>query len=133
MSTTNVDIDDNAGLLDAIQSLCADHREITLISLCTLDGFSIKSFATKEMGMEADKVAAIASSLCAISNSSSIQFTEEEFDITIIESKGGNTLFCRTNYRGTDCVVTISARTKLSLAQARFVLRRFSDVVADLP
>ncbi len=130
--TNTSSIEARPELKELIKELCAEHREIILLSVCTLDGFSIESYASSETGMESDKVAAIASSLCALSNSSSIQFTDEEFDITIIESAGGNSLFCRTTYLETACVVTLSSRTNLTLAQARFALKRLSKSIAQV-
>ena len=45
-------------LNDEIKGLCEEDSDILLVSLCTSDGFSIKSFASKSLNAEADKLAA---------------------------------------------------------------------------
>jgi len=131
-NTTESGLEVKAPLLHAMKELCTDNRDITLISLCTTDGFNIKSFASKSLDADADKVAAVASSLCALSNSSALQLMKSEFEITIIESVGGNTLFMKSEYLGKDCVVTIASKPDLSLAQARFSMKRFVDFIKTI-
>lgn len=119
-------------LVNLIKELCSENREITLLSLSTTDGFNIKSFAAKSLDVEADKLAAMSSSLFALSSSSSLQLMKEESTIATIESKGGNMLFKKAQYLNTPCVVTMVARPDMSLAQARFALKRFADTVNSI-
>ena len=119
-------------LLDEIKKLCEENREISLISLCTTDGFSIKSFATRELSAEADKLAAMSSTISALSESAAQQVLKGEFNVTIVESGEGNMLFVRTTYLGLPCVVTVAARVSLSLAKARFATKRMAEVIQKI-
>lgn len=119
-------------LVDLIKELCNSNREISLLSLSTTDGFNIKSFAAKSLGVEADKLAAMSSSLFALSNSSSLQLMKAESTIATIESGGGNMLFMNARYLDRPCVVTMVARPDLSLAQARFSIKRFANAINEI-
>jgi predicted regulator of Ras-like GTPase activity (Roadblock/LC7/MglB family) len=130
MNSLTSPIEVKPDLIELVKNLYKNNREITLISLCTKDGFNIKSFASKSLpNSEPDKIAAMASSLCALSDSSALNLTNENFNITTIESEGGNILFMSSRYLDKPCVVTIAGKTSISLAQLRFYLKRF---VGDL-
>jgi len=119
-------------LIRSMKELCEQNREITAISLCTTDGFIIKSFATKSLSPEADKLAAMSSTIAALSDSSTKILMQDEFTTTIIESDSGNTLFVRTRYLGTECVLMIAARIKMSLAMVRFNTKRLAQEISEI-
>ena len=48
-------------------------REIILVSLCTTDGFPISCFSINELSNQADKFAAMSSTLSSLSDSSAKQ------------------------------------------------------------
>lgn len=107
-------------LLKFIRELCENNSEIILVSLCTTDGFSIKSIAAKGLKAEADKLAAMSSTISALSDSSAKQVMQTQFSVTIVETNSGNILFVRTQYLGMPCVLTLAARDKMALATARY-------------
>jgi len=119
-------------LLEAIKTLCDENRELFLVSLCTTDGFSIQTVAAKKFSGEADKLAAMSSTICALSDSSSKQVIQDEFKITIVESDSGNLLFIKTMYLGLPCVLTIAARQQLALATARYKTKSFAENISQI-
>lgn len=120
-------------LLEGIREICDNNREIFLVSLCTTDGFSVKSFASKDLSGEVDKLAAMSSTIAALSDSSAKQVLKDKFEITIVETSSGNLLFVKTDYLGMPCVLTIAARTKLALATARYKTKNLAQLISDIP
>ena len=121
-----------AGLINSVERLKADNPEIILVSLCTTDGFNIRSFSNSELAIEADKIAAISSTICALSGSVAKQLSQEKFNTTIIETHSDNILFVGTEYLGAKCVLTVAAKPKMSLATARFCTRRLADAIKKM-
>lgn len=121
-----------AELISSAESLRADNPEILLISLCTTDGFAIKSFSGPELNIETDKIAAISSTICALSGSAAKQLTQEKFKTTIIETHAENILFVSTEYLGTQCVLTVVAQPKMSQATVRFCTRRLAKEITKM-
>ncbi|WP_145952531.1 roadblock/LC7 domain-containing protein [Psychrobacter sp. DAB_AL43B] len=119
-------------LLKSIKELCESNKEIVLVSLCTTDGFPITYLSIDELSAEADKMAAISSTLAALSNSSARQMNQGECDITIIEASSGNMLFVTANYLGTPCVLTVVANTKMTLAEARYKTKKLTVSIAQI-
>ena len=119
-------------LLVGIKKLCEENKAIFLVSLCTTDGFSIQSVMTKGLSSEADKLAAMSSTISALSDSSSKQVLQDECNITIVEASAGNMLFVKTTYLGNPCVLTIAARAKLALATARHKTKVFASEISEI-
>lgn len=119
-------------LLEGIRELCEENSEVVLVSLCTTDGFSIKSFASKKLGAEADKLAAMSSTITALSGSSARQVLQSEFDITIIETSSGNMLFVSTTYLELPCVLTVAANHNMALATARYKTKNLAALVSAI-
>ena len=117
-------------LLDGIKELCENNTEILLVSLATIDGFSIKSFASRELNAEADKLAAMSSTISALSDSSAQQLLQGQFDTTIVEAAAGNILFIRTTYLGLPSVLMLAARTKMTLATARYKTKGLAQAIS---
>ena len=132
MSDSRPKIEITADLLEFMKELAGSSREIILMSLATADGFNLKTFAAKSLNIEVEKLAAMASSICALSDSSALQLTNSNLKTTTIETKEGNVLFMKTTYLDNPCVITVVAKADLSLAQARFVLKRFADKVEGI-
>lgn len=130
MSNNNIVV--KPELIESIKELCESNREIFLVSLATTDGFSIKSYAAKRLDAEADKLAAMSSTISALSDSSAKQILEDRFDITIIESSSGNLLFVKTQYLGLPCVLTIAARLKMTLATARYMTIKLGKTISNI-
>ena len=119
-------------LSKGIQDLCENNTEVHVISLCTADGFSIQSFVAQGQETESDKLAALSSTISALSNSSAKQVLQEQFDITIIEANSGNMLFVRTSYLGSPCVLTVVANAKMALATARYKTKKLADLISAI-
>ncbi len=131
MSTKKIAI--KAGLLEGIKELCENDRDVLLVSLCTADGFSIKCFASKMLNVETDKLAAMSSTISALSDSSAKQVLNDQFNITIVETLSGNMLFVRTCYLELPCVLTIAARSSMSLATARYKTKKLAQSIGEIP
>ena len=113
-------------------ALVAGKKNIRLVGLCTEDGFDIKSLADKSFELDSDKLAAMASSISALSNSSAQQLKRDGFTITIIETEDGNILLMKTRYLDQPCVISMATARESSLAQGRFELKRFAAKVAAI-
>ena len=119
-------------LLEYIKELCENNKEMLVVSLCTTDGFSIKSFASKGLNTEADKFAAMSSTISALSNSIATQLLKEEFDITIVETTSGNALFVKTRYLDLPCVLTVAARSDMALATVRYKTKKLAQGISSI-
>ena len=119
-------------LLEDIKKLCKDNSDIVLVSLCTTDGFSIMSYAAKSLSAEADKLAAMSSTISALSDSAAAQILDDDFDITIIETNNGNMLFVSTRYLGSPCVLTLAAKSSTALATARYKTKGLAKAIESI-
>ncbi len=129
---TNQKIAIRPKLLESIKELCENDRDFLVVSLCTTDGFSIKSFASKELNAEADKLAAMSSTIAALSDSSAKQVLKDNFDTTIVETSSGNILFVKTHYLGLPCVLTVAARARMTLATTRYKTRKLAQEISSI-
>jgi len=119
-------------LLEQIKTLCKDNSDIILVSLCTTDGFSIMSYAAKSLSTEADKLAAMSSTISALSDSVATQILDDDFDITIIEADHGNMLFVSTRYLDNPCVLTLAAKSNTALATARYKTKGLAKSIESI-
>ena len=110
----------------------SDNPEINFVSLCTKDGFSVKAYSKNDLNIEADKISAISSTICALSGSAAKQLAAEKFSITIIETRTDNILFVSTQYLSSECVLTLAAKPKMSLANARFCTIRLAEAISKI-
>lgn len=119
-------------LLEGIKELCNNNKDILLVSLATTDGFAIKSVALKELNAESDKLAAMSSTISSLSDSSAKQVLQDQFDITIVETKSGNLLFVRTTYLDLPCVLTIATRAGMQLATSRYKTINLAKAISKI-
>ena len=119
-------------LSSAISDLCASNSDISLVNLCTSDGFSIESMSSATLETEADKLAAMSSTIGALSGSSAKQILNDEFSIAIVEASSGNMLFVSTSYLGVSCVLTLAAKSKMALATARYKTRELAKLISEI-
>ena len=129
---SNKKIEIKPELHEEIKKLCEENKEALLVSLATTDGFSVKCFASKELLDEADKLAAMSSTIYALSSSTAKQLLQGEFDITIIETNTGNMLFVRTEYLDISCVLAIATGPKMALAEARYKTKKLSQAISSI-
>lgn len=116
----------------SFKSLISDYPEIQVIGLVTEDGFNIKSYAFKSLELASDKLAALASTTCALGNSEADSLQASPMKITSVESDSGYTLFCAASYLNVACVLTITANQKMSLATLRFAAKRLVKETAKI-
>jgi len=119
-------------LLEQIKTLCKENSDIVLVSLCTTDGFSVMSYAAKSLSAEADKLAAMSSTIASLSDSAATQILDDEFDITIIETSNGNMLFVSTRYLDSPCVLTLAAKSNTALATARYKTKALARSIESI-
>lgn len=103
--------------------------DVQFIHLCTADGFHLFEVSGDADHLEPDKVAAIASSIFALSNTAARQFLDDELQVSIVETDAGNILFLRTRMNGADRVLTIAARKSMSLATVRYHALTLSELI----
>lgn len=115
-----------------IKQLCEANREIALVTLCTTDGFPISCFSINSLSNQADKFAAMSSTLSALSDSSASQMKQGQCDITIVEATSGNMLLVKTDYLGKPCVLTVVAQNKMTLAEARYKTKRLASEISAI-
>ena len=114
--------------LDTLAQECfKTQTELSVLNVCTTDGFGIIGYAREGHDLELDKVSAMASSLCAIGSSSVKMITGDQADIMTLESSSGSILFQRAEYADHEVVITLATSAELPLAHARFLLKRFRD------
>jgi len=132
MTMSNEKSPAKVALLGHIKALCDANREIILVSLCTTDGFPISCFSISELSNQADKFAAMSSTLSALSDSSATQMKQGKCKITIVEASAGNMLFVKTDYIGKQCVLTLVAQDKMALAEARYKTKKLISEISAI-
>ncbi len=132
MTMSNEKSSAKLALLSHIKTLCDANREIILVSLCTTDGFPISCFSVSELSNQADKFAAMSSTLSSLSDSSAKQMKQGQCNIAIVEATSGNILFVKTDYIGKPCVLTVVAHNKMALAEARYKTKKLIGEISAI-
>ena len=122
----------NLKLTQSLKEFCEINKDINLVSLCTTDGFPISHFSINELSELADRLAAMSSTLSALSDSSAKQMNLGRCDITIIETALGNTLFVKADYIEKPCVLTVVAKNKMMLATARYKTIKLAETISKI-
>lgn len=110
----------------------AQRQDLLIMNLSTLDGFKIAHANQATNAVESDKVAAIASSLCALSNSVAREMLNSRLDIINVEADDGHVLFLNVNLRKLKGVLTVTAHKDISLAEARYVAKRLKTRLEEV-
>jgi predicted regulator of Ras-like GTPase activity (Roadblock/LC7/MglB family) len=129
---TSLNIQIKSEVSEKIAEVFCKNHEIMMINLSTTDGFHLEHYTNELVDIEADKIAAIASTLCALSSSSATQIMKQEFNITTIENDTGNILFVSTKYLDLQCVLTLAAKSEMLLAQARFFTLNLAKIISNI-
>lgn len=124
---------ENSAIQEIFGQLSEKEFEILLINLSTEDGFLVASEAKNHFPDEADKIAAMSSTIFALSDASTNAVLKDQCSITNIESQSGTLLFMATTYKGTPCVLTIAGTSKMALANLRFMLKRLASQIEEIP
>lgn len=112
-----------------IQLMCEKWSDVEFVYLSTTDGFHLYGFTQNTENAEPDKVAAIASSLFALSNTAAHNILDDQLMISIVETSSGNILFLRTQLNRVDTVLTIAANKDMSLAKVRYHAMQLSELI----
>lgn len=119
----------DASIKTTIADTIKNNDGVNLVSLNTQDGFHLVTVKRQRVDLENDKLAAIASTMCAMSHSLSQQLLQGELDLAIVESNTGNALFASTHYNELNCVLCIAADLSLPLGRARFLTQRLAEQI----
>lgn len=109
-----------------------DKTDLKLINLSTLDGFLLHQTARSNFSIEADKVSAISSSLCSMSNSATSEFFSDNPGVINIESASGKIILMEVKLGKKDGVITVCCSDSMSLAEGRFVAKRMKEKIEKL-
>lgn len=105
---------------------------LMLVNLSTVDGFLLKQVNQTGEGIEGDKIAAISSSICSMSQSASRELLGSASGITNIESDDGKIIFQHVNLGQKEGVITLCCNKDVSLAEGRFAARRLKEAIEAL-
>ncbi len=103
--------------------------DLMLINISTTDGFLLHQVNRSGQGVEGDKVAAISSSLCSMSNSAAKELFNDTGGVINVESESGKIVFQYVNIMGKQAIITLSCKLNVSLAEARFVVKRLKEKI----
>ena len=102
---------------------------VNVVSLNTTDGFHLLTVKRQRVELENDKLAAMASTMCAMSLSLSQQLLDGELSLAIVESNTGNALFASTHYEKLNCVLCIATDLSVPLGHSRFLTQRLVEQI----
>ena len=74
----------------------------------------------------------MSSTIAALSDSAAKQILKDQFNITIVETNSGNMLLVRSEYLDLPCVLTVAARTSMSLATARYKTKKLAEIINNI-
>lgn len=119
-------------LKEIVKNCLSQDSGIQIVNISTEDGFVIAhgSKQDNEQNIEKDKVAAMASSLSSISNSSIKMLSNSEYNILTIEAEKINLVLIRAKYEDKNCVISLGTHPNISLARARFMVKTFGEEVS---
>lgn len=132
MNQDLVSVEQKQHIASILDQAFNENEDIGLISISTTDGFSIYTINKQELTIEVDKLAAMSSALCSLSSASAEQLTKDGLRMATVETEKGNILFRRAEFYHLSCVVSMVGKSSVSLAEARFVLKRLTDAVEKL-
>lgn len=104
------------------EAILNKYFEIKLISLCSVDGFSVSCKYKGIEDIESDTIAAISSSLFSLAKASSKQILQGELSGTLVETNTGNLIFKHVVIKKEHYVISMMSSKKMLLGEANFVL-----------
>ncbi len=105
--------------------------DIEIISLTTVDGFSVCHILNGAASIEEDKLAATTSTLYAVANAVSNQILGKGFNINFIETEAGNFALVGLKLSTTEFVLTLSTGKQMNIASVRLIIKRLSQEITD--
>jgi len=122
--------DDTEVLEDILKLFLHENKDITHINFCTIDGFFLGMAEADHNAIEKDKMSAISSTLCSLSNSAVSEIIGQGLDVCSIESGGASIILVRVEYKGTECVLTVVNRDSITLGEARYKTKKLSEIIS---
>lgn len=104
------------------QGILDRYFEIKLVSLCSVDGFSISCKYKNIEDVEHDTIAAISSSLFSLAKASSKQILQGQLASTLVETDTGNLILKHVVINKESYVISLMSSKKMLLGEANFVL-----------
>ena len=123
----------SASLLEVMfHRIHSDDSNIRLMSLCTMDGFSLASASDATLQIPADKIAAMASTMCSLGDAFATQLHGVQPNIVTVETEQGPTLIVKTIFGGLDCVLIVATNSDASIGKARYFAKRLAERIPQL-
>jgi len=122
----------NPKIKQLIDTYGARYDQLDLISLSTADGFPIYNYERHLNRFAADKMAAAASTLYAVSNAVAKQILSKNFQITFVETENGNIAFVALALDHKDHVLSMSGKHALNIAKLRLLLNRLAQEMSSM-
>ena len=104
--------------------------DLKVLSLTTADGFPIHCDVRQANKVEAEKVAAVSSSLISLSNAAARQMIGKPLESTTIETAGGNMFLCNTTFEEKKCVLCIVTGEKENIGHARYFTQQIAQLIS---
>jgi len=121
-----------ANLVKLIDERFNENNEIDLIALSSTDGFDIHCKKSPDNTVEIDKLAAIASSVYALSNASAKQISDSDLNVITVETKNGNLLFLKSTYNNKATVLSVSSKSQMPLGETRYIATRLASEIGTI-
>lgn len=106
-------------------------EDLKVVSLATADGFNIHTHFCRDQDFEDDKLAAVTSSLLALSNAASKQLIGSSLVSSTVETKDGDMLLVNTKYEGKDCVICFITGNKQNKGHTRYFGLKLAQLVSE--
>ncbi len=106
-------------LKELFSSYLKESSDIDIVSLNSSDGFVIHTLQRAKEHIDEGKIAALSSTISALSNSLAKEVLGQDFKVSIVETDESHILYIRTNYRDIDCVLTVVGSRSSVLGEAR--------------
>lgn len=113
----------------AFVSELKNNQQLQLLNLATTDGFRVCQVARQGLNIEGDKIAAVTSSIMAMSNSAARAVFSEDSQTIDIESNFGKIVIETISSSHGQLVITLCCQHDCSLATARFIARRLRQTI----
>ena len=117
-------------LRDLFEKVEYKFSDLHMLALTTADGFPICTRMSQQLQkVEEDKVAAISSSLLALSHSAARQVTASRLISTNIETSEANMFLVKTSYQNQKAVLCTVTGLKQNLGHARYFTHQLAKVI----
>lgn len=120
----------NKLLTELFAEQAANFSDLNILSLTTSDGFPIHCEVRQDHKVEAEKVAAVSSSLISLSNAAARQMVGYPLESTTIETTNGNMFLCNTTYEAKKCVLCIVTGQKENIGHARYFTQQIAQLIS---